>query len=157
MGDIFDDRTGGAELNATSIVRVVRFPPDRDELNNPQRFGSIMPESFARPQKRLLSNTQPTIQSSLREMAILEDHETSQFGDGYGRAVKRQRLQDATTSRRFDPDRPVRSRERDHGETPQRRISPVRQASPLHLTEDFQRPLAPRREHEFPALNLDVV
>ena len=157
VGDIFDDRTGGAELNATSIVRVVRFPPDREELNNPQRFGSIMPESFARPQKRLFSNTQPAIWSNCREVALPEDSEAGQASDGYGREVKRQRLQDATTSRSFDPDRPVRSRESDRGENPQRRLPPIRQISQLHLTEDSQRMLAPRRKHEFSALRLDLV
>lgn len=142
VGDIFDDRTGGVELNSTSIVRVVRFPPNRGELNDPQRFGSIMPESIARPQKRLLSNTQPTVRSKLGEMAIPEDLELSEMDNSYDRAVKRQR---------FDPDRPIRSRERDRGETPQRRLSPVRQASSSHFVQDSQRPLAPRRKHEWPA------
>lgn len=156
VGDIFDDRTGGAELNATSIVRVVRFPPDREELNNPQRFGSIMPESFARPQKRLFSNTQPTVGSNLKEMAIPENLEARKMVDSYGRAIKRQRLQDATASTRFDPDRPVHSRERDLGETPQRRPSSIRQASISQL-EDSQQPHALRCKHECPALRLDLV
>lgn len=155
VGDIFDDRTGGVELNSTSIVRVVRFPPNRGELNDPQRFGSIMPESIARPQKRLLSNTQSTVRSKLGEMAIPEDLGLSEMDNSYDRAVKRQRLEVATASRRFDPDRPIRSRERDRGETPQRRLSPVRQASSSHFVEGSLRPLAPRRKHEWPALKLD--
>lgn len=154
VGDIFDDRTGGVELNSTSIVRVVRFPPNRGELNDPQRFGSIMPESIARPQKRLLSNTQPTVRGIHGEMAIPEDLELSEMDNSYDRAVKRQRLEVATASRRFDPDRPIRSRERDRGETPQRRLPPVRQASTSHFVEDSERPLAPRRKHEWPALSL---
>lgn len=157
VGDIFDDRTGGVELNATSIVHVVRLPPNREELNNPQRFGSIMPESLARPQKRVFNNTQPTVRSNLREMAIPEDLEPSEIDDSYGRAVKKQRLEDAAASRRFDPDRPVHSRERDRGETPQRRLSPVRQAPYSQFLQDSQRPLATRRKHEWPALRLDIV
>lgn len=110
-----------------------------------------MPESIARPQKHLLSNTQPTVRSNLGEMAIPEDLELSEMDNSYDRAVKRQRLEDATASARLDPDRPIHSRERDRGETPQRELSPVRQASPSHFVEDSQRPLAPRRKHEWPA------
>ena len=146
MGEIFDDRSGGAELNATSIVHVFRYPPEPQDLNNPTRFGSIMPESFAKPQKRLFSSTHATVRSNLREMAIPEDLGASQFDDGYGRTLKRQRLQDTATSGRFDPDRPVLSRERDHEGTPRRRLSPFRQYSPIHIIEDSQRPLANRRK-----------
>ena len=157
VGNIFDDRTGGAELNATSIVHVVRFPPDRDQSRNPQRFGSITPESFARPQKRLLSDTQPNIRSNLRDMAIPEDLDASQVGNAYGRPVKRQKLQDTTESGSLDPDRPICSRECDYEENPQRRLSPVKQASLPHFTKDPQRPLAPRRKQEYPMLIIDSV
>ncbi|KAA6409227.1 MAG: hypothetical protein FRX48_06780 [Lasallia pustulata] len=130
VGNIFDDRTGGAELNATSIVHVVRFPPDREESRNPQSFGSITPDQTS---GAVLEIWQPP-----------EYLNASQVGDGYGRPVKRQKLQDTTKSGRFDPDRPFLSRERDCKENPQRRLSPVKQALQPHFTKDPQRPLAPR-------------
>lgn len=149
VGNIFDDRTGGAELNATSIVHVVRFPPDREESRNPQSFGSITPESFARPQKHLLSNTQPNVRSSLRDMAAGGSRCESSWR-WLRQACQATEITRHDESGRFDPDRPFLSRERDCKENPQRRLSPVKQALQPHFTKDPQRPLAPRRKHEYP-------
>lgn len=51
MGEVFDDRAPSGE-NRTSIVRVACCPPSSSERWTSARFGSLMPESSARPKKR---------------------------------------------------------------------------------------------------------
>ena len=66
VGAIFDDRAdfpdrlSGKEVLPTSIVQIFRYPPDPTEIANVQRYGSLMPESSARPRKRPLVVSSPS-------------------------------------------------------------------------------------------------
>ena len=102
VGDFFDDRGTSKEVPITSIVLIRRFAPDPTELQNLQdirRYGSLMPESAARPRKRPLPD------------ALQDRHGSSGIlrAGLPNRPEKRQRIQD--TERISNPDRPILSRE----------------------------------------------
>ena len=52
VGDCFDNPSSSGDIS-NSVVKVARFRPTARELEDPQRFESIIRESTARPQKRL--------------------------------------------------------------------------------------------------------
>lgn len=86
-------------------VRVARFPPDPQELQNPARFASIAPESTARPRKRHRNH--------LLEQATPGGQEYHQELGACGVTNKRQRIGGRSLEGIIDPDRPVLSSERD--------------------------------------------
>lgn len=79
VGAYFDDRkhpdnkSPSDEPPSNSIVRVYRFPPDPRELRNIIRFGSLMPESAARPRKRPNGSLVQNSQSSLHAVASIKE------------------------------------------------------------------------------------
>ena len=58
VGDVFDDRAPNGE-SRTSIVRVAYSPLDGRRLRTATRYGSLMPESSARPRKRSIEGSPP--------------------------------------------------------------------------------------------------
>ena len=98
VGECFENPSDGANIT-NSIVKVARFPPTTSELENPQRFASIVRESTARPQKR---HYEHLIQSPTRcaspliscEVADNPDWGSGHLIDSHGAANKRRKLQD---------------------------------------------------------------
>ena len=126
VGDVFyDDRDH--ELDDRTVL-VVQFPPSEEDLRNPLRCASLVPESSAVP-------------GSLASL-----HKRRYEGDpgyardsGYGHkdqiAEKRPRLGESSFGQSRDPDRPIASREgRDDGIAPNRFSQHV--ASRIHHTEN---------------------
>lgn len=107
VGDIFDDRKPGlnGQVNETSIVKVLRYPPTPKELQNPQRFASLMPESTARPLKRL----PPTFAQNDRfeQDCVGGYDQRRQPNETIGAASKRRRIQNGA----YNPDQPILSSE----------------------------------------------
>ena len=106
VGDIFDDKGNGSDAS-TSIVKVVPFAPDVQDLSRHQRFGSILPESSARPQKRSFGNHDHAIARGFGDLADLGSWAAEQHQG----TNKRQRIHETKVNECLDPDRPVRSRE----------------------------------------------
>lgn len=107
VGDIFDDRNPGpnGQMNETSIVKVLRYPPTQREIQTPHRFASLMPESTARPLKRLPSMMS---QESRVEQGYVGIHEQwRQPHETFGTASKRRRVYEGAR----DPDQPMQSSE----------------------------------------------
>ena len=98
-------RRNGQEPDKPFTVLAIRFPPLPEELPNFARFASVAPESSARPYKRPGDN-------------LLYAAAANRYGYQYhrhtdGLASKRQKLSNGGGEGMFDPDRPMRSRERD--------------------------------------------
>jgi len=113
VGDIFDDRKSGpnGQVNETSIVKVFRYPPDPRELQNPERFASLMPESTARPHKPVLPNVS---QNPRAEQGHNGNYgQWRQSNETLGTASRRQRVYEGA----YNPDRPMISRE-ERGDIP---------------------------------------
>ncbi|KAL6716230.1 hypothetical protein ACLMJK_005796 [Lecanora helva] len=98
VGSIFDDRAdfpdrlSSDEVLATSIVRVHRYPPETEDLRNAHRFGSLMPESFARPRKR------PPVeatQAAPTEGKVFTSVEGGSDEQGFANPNKRQRVHES--------------------------------------------------------------
>ena len=87
------------------IVRAARERPAVDDRHRQSRFGSLAPDSFARPKKR-------THNSSLELLGAgndIHDH-----GNGIiSPATKRQKIDLKEIEREIDPDVPLQSREKD--------------------------------------------
>lgn len=101
VGAYFDDRkepgnkSPSDEPPSNSIVRVYRFPPDPRELRNSVRFGSLMPESTARPRKRPHTNLFETPRNSLHAVASIEVCNDELPNGNFKVPNKRQRINDA--------------------------------------------------------------
>lgn len=93
---------------ADRTVKVVRLPPNQEELNHPLRYASIAPDSSARPQnKRLEARHGPNARARLLEIIDTESWVNESTGHGDGRPSKRQKVQDARPRAPFQPDRPL--------------------------------------------------
>ena len=125
---------------ADRTVKVVRLPPDQEELNHPLRFASIAPDSSARPQsKRLEARHGLNARSRLSEIVDTEIWVTASTGHSDERPSKRQKLQDARPKAAFQPDRPffLGSGGVDHVHRTQESAF-GRGGSPRRLVEDSQ-------------------
>ena len=140
VGNFLDDRGTAKEVPITSIIMVRRFPPNPSELLNLeriQRFGSLMPESAARPRKRLPYGA---LQGRLGDME-------SQTAEAQTRWEKRQRTQDMRPETALNPDRPILSRE---GQVEGSHPSQVSTAQgSIHQVTDSQR--SPGKQRRLPS------
>lgn len=99
----FDDRNDTdnkiplGEVPPTSIVQVHRYPPHPSEIPNVQRFGSLLPESAARPRKRPLTISSQGPPDSLRAAASIEGGDDMHPSGNFTSSSKRQRTHDAFT------------------------------------------------------------
>lgn len=103
VSDAFKDKSSALD----SIVKVARFPPSASELNNPQRYASLLPESAARPQKRILGQDFFNPRDRLAHITSIETWGTGSV-DG---ANKRQKTQNAHPYSTFNADYAIPSRE----------------------------------------------
>ncbi|KAL9099072.1 MAG: hypothetical protein Q9163_005374 [Psora crenata] len=93
VGDLFDDRSSSGEIH-TSICKVLRYPPDPIELNNPHRYESLLPESTARPQKRLQPPPVPLFQNPQRALPSIEERDIEDRNGDQQTANKRRKIHD---------------------------------------------------------------
>lgn len=107
----FGDKLATNEVPPTSIVQVFRYPPDPSEHMNHQRFGSLMPESTARPRKRPLAVFTQDSPNSPRAAASIEERDDELPHGTFAAANKRQRTYDGRVYGSFNPDQPGVSRE----------------------------------------------
>lgn len=97
VGAIFDDRAdfpdkmSSIEILPTSIVQVYRYPPEPQELANIPRYGSLMPESSARPRKRPLTIPAQISRTNDRAIATIEGLDDMQQEENFLEPNKRQR------------------------------------------------------------------
>ncbi len=115
VGAYFDDRKDPGNQSPSdeppfnSIVRVYRFPPDPRELRNSVRFGSLMPESTARPRKRPHTNLFETPRRSLHPVASIEVCDDELPNGNFQVPNKRQRNNEARPNGMTGSDRPTLS------------------------------------------------
>jgi len=120
VGAYFDDRkdpdskSTSDEPPSNSIVRVYRLTPDPREFDSTVRFGSVMPESTARPRKRLHATSAQSPQNTLRAVTSIEEHDDALPKRTFTVANKRQKTHEARTSEVPRSDRPHLSQ--GHGE-----------------------------------------
>lgn len=81
-----------------SIVQVHRFPPDPNEIRNIIRYGSLMPESTARPRKRQLTNPAHTVCNGPRAAASIEGRDDELANRTSVAPNKRRRIQEERTT-----------------------------------------------------------
>ncbi len=133
VGHVFKE----TENISDRTVKVVQSPPNPYEQYNSYRYGSILPESSARPRKRLLDQFLPGSRSSPRDVAYDGGWESAPFNSNET-SNKRQK----THARQFNEmnaDRVIRSREGfDEGLYISSQSS-VRRGSPVHQVDDSQR------------------
>ena len=98
-------RRNGQEPEKPFTVLAIRFPPLPEELQSSARFTSVAPESSARPYKR--SRDEPQQPAASTRYGFINMHHE------YLSTNKRQRISNGGREGTFDPDRPIRSRERD--------------------------------------------
>lgn len=134
VGYVFQEGTNISDRT----VKVVQSPPDPNELHNPQRYGSILPESSARPRKRLLGLFLSAPRNSLHDTAYTGNREAGTF-EGNGRSHKRQKAHDSRLYSGHDSDRPIHSREGFEDGLYTSSQSSGRHASPVHQVPDSQR------------------
>ena len=105
VGAIFDDRAEypdrltSQEVLPTSVVQVYRYPPDPTELLSVQRFGSLMPESSARPRKRPLAGSTQDPPNGQYAMASVEGPDAARADGTFRASSKRQRTREASVIR----------------------------------------------------------
>ena len=134
MGHVFkDDRT-----IEDRTCKVVQLPPTPEELRNFQRYGSILPESTARPRKRLLDQPLPSSSKSLRSAAY-DSAQESEPSESNGRPYKIQKTHNSRLYGKNDFDRPIRSREGFDGGLYISSQSSGRNGSPINQVADSQR------------------
>ena len=93
VGDVFDDRAPSGE-SRTSIVRVASYPPITHGSRNGVRFGSLMPESSARPLKRSMEVLPSDSMSQHYPLfPSIEDWDSQQSSITLGRTSKRQKIE----------------------------------------------------------------
>ena len=117
VGAIFDDRaaflsqSSGEQILSTSVVKVYRYPPDPTELANIQRYGSLMPESSARPRKRPLTMSNALPQRDQLVMASVEGVGEVRSDGSFTTPSKRRRIDGMRVeeSSPFEPRRQGRS------------------------------------------------
>lgn len=150
VGAYFDDRrdpdnkSPSTEPPSNSIVRVYRYPPDPEELMSSVRYGSLMPESTARPRKRPHADSSRTTQDSLLAVASVEDRDDNLPNKARAVPSKRQRTQEAQTNQVFGLGRmnpPQRHRDGSIRVTPR----PVGAQSSSHQVCDSQGSAAGKR------------
>lgn len=126
---------------ADRTVKVVRLPPERQELNdNPLRFASIAPASSACPQKRFQGAYSSVPGTSLRNVIDAESWIAESTEHGDNRPFKRQRLQDVgprSSAREVVP--PLFHRAGTEDRMHQRLQSTSRRDSSICQVEDSQR------------------
>lgn len=150
VGEIFDDRAGGEDIK-NSIVKVFRYPPDPSQLQNDLRFGSVLPESSARPRKRSPGHFSQSVRNMLLDVTCPNNREPNLYTSS-GRANKRQKTQEFRSLQPFDSDRPVLSREGLEEGFHVSSQSSGRRGSPAHQIDDSQR--SPARKRSFSILAL---
>lgn len=90
--DVFDDRSPNGD-NRTSIVKVARYPPDPNELRYSARFGSLLPESTARPKKRSIEQANERLVQEFSIVPTIERWEEPR------RPSKRPQISEAAATR----------------------------------------------------------
>ena len=139
MGYVFQEGTNLSDRT----VKVVQSPPDPNELHNPQRYGSILPESSARPRKRLLGHSLSAPCNNLHETTYTGAREAGTF-EGNGRLNKRQKTHDSRLYGGIDSDSLLVSREGVEESLYVSSQSSGRHASPVQQVLDSQR--SPRQK-----------
>ncbi|MCJ1386003.1 hypothetical protein MMC17_009128 [Xylographa soralifera] len=130
-------RRNGQEPDKPFTILAIRFPPLPEELQNSARFTSVAPESSARPYKRS--------RDELQQAAASNRHGYINMHNGNVFANKRQRLSNGGREGTFDPDRPIRSRERDLPAMDVKIYRSTRQDASNYIIADSQE--SPRRTH----------
>ncbi|MCJ1405219.1 hypothetical protein MMC11_008446 [Xylographa trunciseda] len=130
-------KRNGQEPERPFTVLAIRFPPLPEELQNSARFASVAPESSARPYKRSRDDLQHT--------AAANQHGFMNLHQGSGFASKRQRLNSGGGEAMFDPDQPIRSRERDLPTIDADAYRSTRQDASNYIIADSQQ--SPRPNH----------
>ncbi|MCJ1391146.1 hypothetical protein MMC18_004008 [Xylographa bjoerkii] len=130
-------RRNGQEPDKPFTVLAIRFPPLPDELHNFARFTSVAPESSARPYKRL--------RDDLQYAAAANRYGHANLSHGNWSANKRQRMTNGEVEGLFDPDQPIRSRERDLPTIDADTYRSTGQDASNYVVADSQR--SPRRNH----------
>ena len=148
MGDVFDDRAPSGE-SRTSIVKVARYPPDPLEQQKfPVRFGSLLPESTARPRKRKLGPSllsQAAVSGALLsvESVVPPSSPVASEGPEQGRRLpsrrEEQRNEDAESIRDDDIDQVFQDLDMDMvvDSVPQVQNSQIRRQSQSESQRDF--------------------
>ena len=152
VGALFRDRGTGAPVSEWT-VKVVRLPQDPTEMRKPQRYGSILPQSSARPQKRHIINAPLGVHSSLFGAPYGGQRDIDLYGVNE-RLSKRQKLHESSQLDQSDPDRPIRSREDYNQGLLVSSQSSRRQGSPVHQVDDSQR--SPKNKRNEIALVLNI-
>ena len=134
VGEVFKD---SAQL-IDRTVKVVQLPPDSNDIHNPHRYESILPDSSARPRKRHLDQSPLGSCSSLRDVTYPDDR-GSQPLESNGRSNKRQKTQASRPFGQLDSDRPIRSLEGFVKGLCTSSQSSARRGSPVHQVDDSQR------------------
>ncbi len=133
VGHVFKERGNISDRT----VKVVQSPPDPNELRNPQRYDSILPDSSARPRKRSLGQSLHGPLSSLRDAGYDGVWGSEPF-DSSERSSKRQKMQTRPFDE-FESDRPIRSCENFEEGLYISSQSSARRGSPVHQVDDSQR------------------
>ena len=142
VGAIFDDRADfpdkltSQQVLPTSIVQVYRYPPDPAEVRNIQRYGSLMPESSARPAKRPIADLDRVPQNSQFTIDSIEGVDDGNSQATFVAPNKRQRTHEPHKSNLHDLLRLSQMREQ-QGESLQ--SQKVRNEGPLYQVEDSQK------------------
>ncbi|MCJ1432080.1 hypothetical protein MMC27_001436 [Xylographa pallens] len=130
-------RRNGQEPDKPFTVLAIRFPPLPEELHTSARFTSVAPESSARPYKRS--------RDELQQPAASVRYGFSNMRHEYVSTNKRQRISNGGREGTFDPDRPIRSRERDLPTIDADTYRSTRQDASDYIIADSQQ--SPRRTH----------
>ena len=125
------DRSQGEVDPKEWTVQVGRAKPAQHELQNPLRFASLAPESSARARSGLVNSTLQQAVAGRRSQLqyVRNDREISFFGRRavvYGQATP------------LDPDRPIRSRERDFPKSTQRTHTRAERGDDAFVVADSQ-------------------
>ncbi|MCJ1286901.1 hypothetical protein MMC26_006247 [Xylographa opegraphella] len=129
-------RRNGQEPERPFTVLAIRFPPLPDELQHAARFTSVAPESSARPYKRSRDELQRS--ATLNRYGLMHMHHENTFTN------KRQRISNSREGT-IDPDRPIRSRERDLPTIDADTYPSTRQNASNYMIADSQQ--SPHRTH----------
>jgi hypothetical protein len=141
VGQAFIDRAQGVDIS-NSIVKVVRFPPTPNELENPLRFASLAPESSARPRKRVYEEFIEPVQTNEAGEDQGNGYRPEQLVSSHRGMNKRQRKYGMDVNGIGDPRRPIQSGETFRGLAVQdlSQISALQQSSCVQVTDSQRSP-----------------
>ena len=132
-------RRNGQEPEKPFTVLAIRFPPLPEELQSSARFASVAPESSARPYKRARDELQQAAASNRYEFKTMHTNMIP--------TNKRQRTGNGGRQGTFDPDRPIRSRERDLPTVDADTYRSIRQDDSNYIIADSQPSPRPACKH----------